>query len=333
MKIAVINSSWPAYNLASQRITNKLTSEGHEIFYSPRADLWSRECQKAYFSVIFTWNLERLCRDVNILKQAGLEIEIGGPAATAMPEYIEQQTGIKPHVGLDARFEHVPGDYLCTFTSRGCPRDCHEFCLVPRLEGRQMIEYDDFPIPGGVNPYVCDNNILATSWGHQELVVKKLQRVHNLDMNSGFDDRIFVKNPDKYWALWSQLKFEAWRFAYDRPEQKEPIKFCTDYLHDKGINYRNIIVFCIVGLPGQIFDEAREKLQYLIDIGTSPYPMRFKPLDCLKRSYMPPGWEASLERLFSYYGVPYIWRKCSWEEWQLSTATLDSESKKPIKRR
>jgi len=315
-KVAIINSSWPTYNLASHRQLVYYRQQGDEVFFSPRTDMWSLQCDRALLSAIFTWTLPGMCQDANLLKQAGVEVEIGGPAATAMPQYIVEQTGITPKYGLDERFEHVRGKFFATFTSRGCPRNC-PFCLVPKLEGNKMIEYDDFTIPVGKNPYLCDNNLLSTSWDHQQLVVDKLRDVKNLDYNSGFDDRIFIKNPEKYWELYRQLKLEAWRFAYDTPEQREPITRCAEFLHGKGVDHRRILVYCLVGFPGQTFDECREKLQYLIDIGCSPYPQRYRPLDSLTRHYTPPGWQnGNLELLFAYFGVPFVWRSCSWKNFR-----------------
>ena len=324
-KIAVINSSFPAYNLAAERIRTKFLSQGHDVLLtSPRADFLSMGADYFLFSVVFTWDLPILCEDINNVRAWGKQFEVGGPAATAMPEYIYKKTGAFVHTGLDERFEHVNGHYKASFTSRGCPRAC-PFCLVSRLEGRHIEEYDDFPIPEGPNPFICDNNILATSWKHQQLVVKKLKGVRNLDINSGFDDRIFIKNPEKYWNLYSELDLEAFRFAYDSPEQRDVIKACADFLHAKGVDYRRIIVFCLIGGPGVTFEASRERLQYLIDIGTSPYPMQYRPLNWIptidiaqgyrsKTEYIPPGWyERDIEMLYSYYGVPYIWRSGTWK--------------------
>ncbi len=314
MKIAVINESSSVYNLACEKIATYHRGAGHEVSRRSRADLWSRQCQKAYLSAIFTWDLPHLVYDARYLTEKGVSVEVGGPAVTAMPEYVSEQTGLIPTVGIDPRFEFIDGKYQATFTSRGCPRAC-EFCLVSKLEGRKIIEYDSFSIPVGKNPYLCDNNLLMTSWEHQKLVVEKLKHVKNLDYNSGFDDRIFIHAPNKYWGLYSQLKLECWRFAYDTPEQKAAVKFCADYLHNKGVSYRHIIVFCLVGWPGTTFEEGREKLQYLIDIGCSPYPMRYQPLLSLERTYTPPGWkEKQPNQLFRYFGVPFVWRKCTWEK-------------------
>ncbi len=324
MRIAVINFSPTAYNLATDKMKKKFTDEGHEVRLQNRADMFVTEwAEQVYMSAIFTWDLPTLAYDAKVCRSKRIPVEMGGPAVTAMPEFlykeldIHSNSGLVVTRGLDERFEHVRGDFQATFTSRGCPRAC-EFCLVNKLEGRKMIEYDDFNVPVGVNPYICDNNLLSTSWRHQLLVVDKHRQVSNLDINSGFDDRIFIKSPDKYWDLYRQLKIEAWRFAYDSPEQKEPIGFIARWLGAKGIDYRHIIVFCLAGGPGMSFGESQRRLQYLVDIGCSPYPMRYRPLDSLEMNYTPPGWHKYWpELLFGYYGVPFIWRSCKWEDYLL----------------
>jgi hypothetical protein len=333
VKVAVINSSPEVYNLATHKIAHYHEALGDEVVIATGGlflpEVWSAD--KLYFSAIFTWDLPAMVERINLFKSRGLGIEVGGPAATALPDYVKQQTGISPVTGLDLRFEHIPGnDYEAIFTSRGCPRGC-EFCIVSAVEGKKMIEYDQFSIPVGLNPWVCDNNLLATSWEHQEMVVEKLKDVKNLDLNSGFDDRIFAHDPEKYWNLYSQLHLERWRFAYDKPDQKEPLTKCIEFLHSKGVRYSNISIFCLVGWPGTTFEEGREKLQYLVDIETSPYPMRYRPLDSLVRDYTPPDWDSEdMNVLFNYYGVPWFWRKYKWGEFTKNYKEIMKQQKERL---
>jgi len=318
MRVAIVNSSPNVYNLAVHRIANYHIQRGDTVnivegYGLLLPDIWNAD--KCYFSCIFTWDLPNLVNPVRLLLKRGIEVEIGGPAATAMSQYIVEQTGITPYTGLDPRFEYVDGKFKTAFTSRGCPRNC-SFCIVTRLEGKKLIEYDDFPIPTGDNPWICDNNILMTSWPHQEMVVEKVKHLRNLDFNSGFDDRVWIKDPEKYWNLYHQLHLTCWRFAYDSPEQRQVIKDMAEFMHSKGVSYRSILVYCIIGIPGDTFEAARERLQYLIDIGVSPYPQRFRPLNLLEHQYTPPGWEPrQLELLFGYFGVAFIWRSCSFKDY------------------
>ena len=312
-RIAVINNS-SVYNYATHKMLFKFRREGHEVFFSPRADMWSQLCDKAYLSAIFTYDLPDLCQDTNLLRQNGVEVEIGGPAATAMPEYIEEHTGIKPHLGLDDRFEHVPGKYRMVFTSRGCRNKCL-WCIVPRIEP-ELREYDNFPIPIGKNPWLGDNNILATSWEHQKLVVEKLKDVRNLDINSGFEAPLFTED---HYQLYSKLHLECFRLAFDSMKTEAEFERAVKILKKYNVDYRRIIVFVLIGFPGTTFEEAVYRLEKTRDLGCSPYPQRFMPLNALKSHYVAPGFDdVQLETLRTYWVNPWAWRTVSWGEYKRS---------------
>ena len=320
--ISVINYS-SVYNLACDKITNYCRQQGHEVVQERAVTLFTLKCQKAFLSAIFTYDLPALAPDANLLKQAGIEVEIGGPAATAMPKYIEEKTGIKPHLGLDNRFEHVPGKYYMVFTSRGCRNNC-PWCIVPKIEPEPR-EYDDFPIPIGKNPYLGDNNILATSWEHQKLVVEKLKDVRNLDINSGFEAPLFTED---HYQLYSKLHLECFRLAFDSMKTETEFERAVKILKNHDVNYRKIIVFVLIGFPGTTFEEAVYRLEKARDLGCSPYPQRFSPLNSLEDHYTAPGFDdVQLETLRTYWVNPWAWRTVPWVEYKKSYKPLKQTSK------
>lgn len=310
-KIAVINSSYygmkPAnriYNVAVEKIANFHRRQGDEV-YAGRWEPMFNHYDKYYFSVIFTWDIPRLIRQVNMARSWGKEVEIGGPAATFMHTYIHTQTGIDPHYGLDDRFEHVPGEYELTFTSRGCPHKCL-FCGVKKVEP-EAIEYADFLLASMIG----DNNILATSWEHQELVVNKfVNSGRRVDINSGFDVRFFHK---KHYELYSQLNIFWWRFAFDTMAVEDDVRRVAAMMKSYGFDRHHVTFYCLIGFPGQTPEECHYRLQTIMALGMNPYPMRFWPLNSLDRKYVAKGWtDDLLYRMSMYYQTPFIWKSDSW---------------------
>ena len=313
-KIAVINIS-TVYNLGKEKIAKWHRDQGDEIITSHRVNQYSLQCEKAYISAIFTPDLPNLCQDVLKLKSAGIEVEIGGPAPTAMPGYVEQACGIRPHIGLDDRFEFVKGNFTMSFTSRGCPNHCRG-CITPKIEPTRL-EYDDFTIPMGEKPFIGDNNILATSWEHQKLVVKKLRGVKNLDINSGFEAKLFTED---YYQLYSQLNLKCYRLAFDAMDKEQAFTRAVSILKKHAIPYRDIIVYVLIGLPETTYEDAVYRLEKARSLGCSPYPQRYQPLDTVEsRNYVAPGWdEDKLKNLHQYWINPHFWRSCTLEDFTKS---------------
>ena len=76
------------------------------------------EGQRAYLSVVFTWDLPKAYQRAVWLREMGYEVHAGGPAVDLMPDVladVAQVNGCK----VDALSRHNP---LATFTSRGCVR-------------------------------------------------------------------------------------------------------------------------------------------------------------------------------------------------------------------
>ena len=315
-RIAIINSSYYGMkpgdiicNLGVDKIARYHRLRGDEVYAGSWAPLMLVDWDKFYFSVIFTWDIPSMVSQVNMVRSWGKEVEIGGPAATFMHKYIHTHTGIEPHRGLDARFEHVPGQYSLTFTSRGCPHRC-PWCGVKKVEP-EAIEYDDFLLA----PMVGDNNILATSWEHQELVVQRFASYgREIDINSGFDIRFFE---EKHYQLYSRLRLEYWRFAFDTMDVEQDVRRVAAIMRSNGLDRHHVTVYALIGYPGQPPAECHYRLNTIIELGMNCYPMRFWPLNRLDRKYVAPGWtEDLLQRMTAYYQTPYLWMSDSWDNFR-----------------
>jgi len=329
-RIAIINSSYIGtkagrriYNPGVDKIAQYHRLRGDEVYAGPWVPMMLRGVDKVYFSVIFTWDLPDMIRQVCMVRAGGKEVEIGGPAATFMHKYIHTQTGIEPHRGLDERFEHIPplswlkdyrpkltgGDYKMTFTQRGCPHRC-AFCGVKKVEP-DLLEYDDFPLA----PMIGDNNILATSWKHQELVVNKYADFRGeIDINSGFDVRFFT---EEHFKLYSRLRLKYWRFAFDSLAVEDDVLRVAAIMRSNGLDRHHVTVYALIGFPGQTVEECLYRLRTIIELGLNPYPMRFWPLNSLNRKYVVPGWsENLLQRMVAYFQTPYLWKSVTWENYR-----------------
>lgn len=320
MKIAVVNASHygmkPSdriYNLAVHKIANYHRLRGDEV-YAGRWEPMLREfasvggkADKYYFSAIFTWDLIGMIEAVNHVRNWGKEVEIGGPAATFMHTYIHTQTGLYPHAGLDPRFEHIPGDYLLTFSSRGCPHSC-PFCGVKKVEP-DAIEYESYPLA----PMVGDNNILATSWEHQLHFVKEFVNYgREIDINSGFDIRFFQ---ERHFDLYSRLRLTCWRFAFDTLDVWADVWRVATMMRHHDLDRHQVTFYVLFGFPGTTPEECLFRFNTIIDLGMNPYPQRYTPLNSLSHKYVAPGWtEELLFRLQTYYQSPNIWKSCTFEE-------------------
>lgn len=352
MRVLVVSCS-PVYNLGAARVATYYRMRGDDVFLwqggtgyagesrawrtrerpageSALLSLWEEKPDRLYLSAIFTWDLPELVRWANLAQAFGVDVQIGGPAPTAMHEWVNQQTGIPPHLGLDPRFENLPGKYQATFTSRGCPRRCRP-CLVPKLEGNHMVEYPDFPLAA----FISDNNILATGFQHQVRVVDRLKRLPQVDFNSGFDVRLFTP---EHFDLYRRLDLKFWRFAFDTLSVERELERCIGILQRGGVaNYRIIIVYILAGFGKDTPDRVRYRAERVRQLGASPYVMAYRPLDTLSRRHVPAGWSREdMDKLVAYYNFANIWRSVTYEEFSrahkaTAQASLFSSFSRPQK--
>ena len=296
MKTLVINCS-EDYNLAAAKIAAWLKRQGHAVRKLPnKGSIAQNPAESAnrydavYLSALYTWDLPLLVEQARMATRRS-RVEIGGPAASIMPDYVLNETGIRPVIGLDQRFDSEPARYLSTYTSRGCIRHC-EFCSVPAIEGG-LREMADFVRAS----YVLDANILACSKRHIEHVCERLSSLSMVDFLHGLDARLV--QPWQVELLSKTLRMPVWRFTFDSLRHETQLKQTLDILREHGIEPEGkVIIYVLCGFDDAPRD-AYERAKLIMSLGAHPYAMRFQPLDGLvKDQYVSSGWTVGTMREF-----------------------------------
>lgn len=151
-------------------------------------------CVNSLFTFFFDETVDTINYAKKFLARNG-KIFVGGVAATLLPKYFEQATGIKPHIGLldkpadldkadEIIIDTLPPDYsildeisyeypaanaYITYTTRGCIRKCR-FCAVSKLEPEykdhveilEQLRKIDARFGAKRNLLLMDNNVLAS---------------------------------------------------------------------------------------------------------------------------------------------------------------------------
>jgi hypothetical protein len=308
---ALLTPSSPGYNLGLDKLRSWLRNQGWEVSFNPLLNAVAPGFDLYAFSAVFTWDLPALVEAVRSVPPRA-EMWIGGPAPSSMPSWIEEQTGVRPVVGPDPRFELQPGTYKWCRTTRGCPVGCY-FCIVPRIDGTTMIEYDDFT-PA---PVVVDDNILRSSWRHQELVVNSLANAgfNSIDFNSGFEP-LFLEQ--KHIDLYGRLPLKYWRVAFDELKEAREVEAAIRLLRANGIPSKKI--FCYVLAGNEPFAECLWRAEKVVEWGGEPRIQMMKPLNWLRPRqdvWINPkhDWTIELSINFPRYWYSYAWRRVTWSEW------------------
>jgi hypothetical protein len=249
---------------------------------------------RAYLSVVFSWDLPKAYQRAVWYRQLGYTVFAGGPAVLLNPDYLADVAECGGN--CNALPYHNPD---ATFTSRGCIRQC-AFCAVPRIEG-DLVELDDWD----VKPIVCDNNLLACSRRHFDTVVDRLKSLPGVDFNQGLDARLFTKHHAERLA---ELDCTA-RLAWDHIGEEEPVMTALQLLFDVGFSKRAVRVYVMIGY-NDTPEDALYRLETLKSLGLRPNPMRYQPLDAIKRNaYVGEHWtEWELKRYMRY------WARQAWLE-------------------
>ena len=218
-------------------------------------DLFSQkiEVDKVHISVTFSWDIQEGERLYNEWKKIA-PTEIGGPAMGTRGE------------------DFTPGMYLkegYVITSRGCNNLCW-FCNVWKREG----ETRELPIKEGY--IIQDDNLLSCTENHIKEVFAMLAKQKERPIfYGGLESR---KLQDWHCKELLNLRPKQMFFAYDTPEDKEPLYDAGKLLFKHGFSRRSQSLRCyvLVGYPLDTFEAADKRLNETMDAGFMPFAMLYR---------------------------------------------------------
>jgi len=211
-----------------------------------------QKADEIHISVTFTWDINNAKKLKILWERFGIPVKIGGPA-------FNQPGG-----------EFIPGLYVkkgYNITSRGCPNQCW-FCSVwKREKGLRELEIKDGHI-------IQDDNLLACSEGHIHAVFNMLRRQKNpAEFVGGLEAKLL-----KQWHidLMKSIRLKSAFFAYDTPDDWEPLVRAAGMLKKSGFNRHKIYCFVLIGWPKDTMDDANQRLKAVKKLGICPFAMLYR---------------------------------------------------------
>jgi len=234
------------------RKTNATPDDEKAYFSGP--PLWELEDRDVHVSVTFTWDKPKAGYLAKQWGDQGYNVSVGGPAFG------------------DFGGDFVSGRYVkngFTMTSRGCNNKCW-FCYVWKREGSLR----ELPIVDGWN--VIDSNLLGCSDNHIKEVFKMLKRQPERPIFTGGLEAKLLK--PWHVELLKEVRTQRMYFAYDTPDDYEPLVEATKMLWNGGFNPHDgkCRCYCLIGYPKDTMDRADERMNQVIELGMYPYAMLYR---------------------------------------------------------
>jgi hypothetical protein len=184
---------------------------------------------------------------------------------------------------------------------------------VPKLEGK-LVELSSWE----VKPIICDNNLLACSTNHFDRVIDYLLlgKLNGIDFNQGLDARILTEHHAQRFA--ELPKDTIIRLAWDNTATESLYLSAFEKLKTVGVKPQQIRTYVLIGYKDTP-EDALYRLEKVRSQGALPNPMRYQPLDALKKnSYVSELWnKKALADVMRYYSNLKLFRKYSYEQYRI----------------
>lgn len=235
---------------------------------------------------LFTFFFDETVTTINFVKKFLADdgkIFVGGVAATLLPKYFEEETGITPHIGLldkpddlgkqddiiidtlppdysildEADYKYPTSDAYITYTTRGCVRKC-SFCAVSKLEPEykdhvkifEQLKRTEEQFGSKRNLLLMDNNVLAS---------KKFDEIIDEIKACGFAKGATYLPPDDYLVTLKNLHegFNDRAYLrkmirlYDELEKKLPENLAGEFY---SLREENFLLSVVSAAKEKIFE-------------------------------------------------------------------------------
>lgn len=234
------------------RKTNATPDDNLVFFDGPPEGI---EVDEVHISLVFSYDKDIACDLYEMWRHVAPVVKVGGPAMR------------------DPGGDFVPGMYVkkgYVITSRGCPNNCW-FCSVPKREGGIR----ELPITDGWN--LLDSNILACSDSHIKRVFEMLgNQDHRAELTGGLEAKILTDNHVS--LLWDLRPLQMF-FAYDTPDDLEPLIEAGKKLRYANFTRHNMRCYVLIGYPRDTVLDAEKRLLQTWGAGFMPAAMLWKNED------------------------------------------------------
>jgi hypothetical protein len=207
-------------------------------------------------------------------------------------------------------YQYYPSDAYFTRISKGCIRDC-SFCAVPIIEKkfgflkdlRNQIEEVNETHGEKQHLVIMDNNILGLDGIDKifsdiakvgfEAGARRNGRQRTVDFNQGLDARLISKKPSLAAGL-ASICTSPVRLAFDFIGMERPYRNAIKILTQQGFSeLTNYMLFNFKDTPAELFRRIwiNAELNAELGIRITGFPMRFIPMDDVRRGYVSKEWK------------------------------------------